>query len=87
MLNAIGYFVILLGVALNFISILGIVRMKDFYNKIHFASISDSLGSIFIIIGAFIITFDIKLLLLIVIVMINHPTATNLLVNAFKKHL
>ena len=64
----------------------GVLRMPDFYTRLHPASISDSLGLPLVIIGVMLRLepglITVKLLLLVIFSMIASPTASHALAKA-----
>lgn len=82
----IGSALIILGCLFNFVSAIGISRMRTFYAKLHAAGVGESCGSIVALLGILMLNgfsaVSLKILLLIFIVLIMNPTATNLLINS-----
>lgn len=73
-----GFFVLVGGV--------GALRMPEFYTRIHAASLTDSMGSILILVGimlqAGLSLATVKLATILVFLMLTGPTATYALANA-----
>jgi multicomponent Na+:H+ antiporter subunit G len=69
-----------------FIGGVGALRMPNFYTRIHAASLTDSMGSILIIVGimlqAGLSLATVKLLAILAFLLITGPTATYALANA-----
>ena len=78
-----GWLLLLLGSAFCLVGTLGLMRLPDFYTRVHAASIVDSLGAILILLGLITQTQDIlviiKLLLILLFMMITGPTAVHAL--------
>jgi multicomponent Na+:H+ antiporter subunit G len=68
----------------------GLLRMPDFYARLHTAGKTDSLGQLLIFIGLVFVTPDlltqIKLVLVAAILMIAAPTATHAITKAAHLH-
>lgn len=81
-----GWLLLLLGSAFCLIGTLGLMRLPDFFNRVHAAGIIDSLGAILILLGLITQTQDvlviIKLLLILLFMMITGPTAVHALARA-----
>ncbi|MFT6040016.1 MAG: multicomponent Na+:H+ antiporter subunit G [Gammaproteobacteria bacterium] len=79
-----------LGVFLALTGSLGMLRMPDFYSRLHPAGKNDSLGSVFVLVGlAFLVTDPIgdwlvlsKLGLIIAFLIMSAPTATHAITKA-----
>jgi multicomponent Na+:H+ antiporter subunit G len=79
-----------LGVFLALTGSLGMLRMPDFYSRLHPAGKNDSLGSVFVLSGlAFLVTDPIgdwlvlsKLVLIIAFLIMSAPTATHAITKA-----
>ncbi len=65
---------------------IGIVRLPDFYSRVHPAGKSDTLGQILVLIGLMVYEglslVSVKLLFTIIFILIANPTATHALVKA-----
>lgn len=74
---------LVLGSAFCLIGTLGLMRLPDFYSRVHAASIIDSLGAILILLGLITQTQDIlviaKLMLILLFMMLTGPTAVHAL--------
>ena len=88
-----GWGLILLGSAFCLVGAFGLMRLPDFFSRVHAASIVDSLGAILILLGLMTQTQDIlviiKLLLILLFMMLTGPTAVHALARAAtlrKKH-
>ena len=86
MIIVIGWILLVLGSAFCLVGTLGLMRLPDFYTRVHAASIIDSLGAILILLGLITQTQDIlviiKLLLILLFMMITGPTAVHALARA-----
>lgn len=75
-----------LGCVIAFSGSYGVLRMPDFYARLHTAGKTDSLGQPLILIGLMFVTPDvltqIKLLLVAFIIFITAPTATHAITKA-----
>ncbi len=79
-----------LGVFLALTGSLGMLRMPDFYSRLHPAGKNDSLGAVLVLVGlCFLVTDPIgqwlvitKLLLIIAFLIISAPTATHAITKA-----
>jgi len=69
---------------------LGLLRMPDFYARLHTAGKTDSLGQLLVFVGLLLVTPDLltqlKLLLVAMILMISAPTATHAITKAAHLH-
>ncbi len=76
----------LIGAFFTFVGGLGALRMPDFYTRMHAASLTDSAGPIFILIGLMLISetwlVAIKVFTILVFLLITGPTASNALASA-----
>ena len=75
-----------LGGVFVFIGGLGVLRMPDLYTRMHAASLTDTMGSVLIIVGVMLqagASFAaIKLAAILVFLLLTGPTATNALASA-----
>jgi multicomponent Na+:H+ antiporter subunit G len=75
-----------IGAFFIFVGGVGALRMPDFYTRMHAASLTDSAGPIFILIGLILHTDSflvaIKLFTVLVFILITGPTASNALASA-----
>ena len=82
----IGMFFIISGAFFMFTAALGVLRMPDFFTRLHPAGVTDSLGAPFVLIGVAILNgitlFSGKIILLILFLMITSPTACHALAKA-----
>lgn len=82
----IGMFFIVAGTFFIFTSALGILRMPDFFTRLHPAGITDSLGAPLVLVGIAVqngmTLFSGKIILLILFLMITSPTACHALAKA-----
>ena len=73
-----GFFAIVGGI--------GLVRLPDFFTRLHAASITDTLGTMLIMFGLILqagfAQTSIKLLLIVVFMVVTNPTATHALAKA-----
>ena len=81
-----GWTLLILGSIFCLIGTLGLLRLPDFFSRVHAAGIIDSLGAILILLGLVTQTQDlmviIKLLLILLFMMITGPTAVHALARA-----
>ena len=79
----ISWVMLLLGSAFCLIGTLGLMRLPDFYSRVHAASIIDSLGTILVLLGLLVQTQDLlviaKLMLILLFMMLTGPTAVHAL--------
>jgi multicomponent Na+:H+ antiporter subunit G len=84
--DIIGLVLILAGVFFMFSAALGVLRMPDFFTRLHPAGITDSLGAPLVLIGVAIQSgatlFSGKIILLILFMLITNPTACHALAKA-----
>jgi len=82
----IGDLFIIVGVFFIFTGSLGVLRMPDFFTRLHPAGITDSLGAPLALLGVAIKSgltlFSGKILLLILFLLITNPTACHALARA-----
>jgi multicomponent Na+:H+ antiporter subunit G len=75
-----------IGAFFVFVGGIGALRMPDFYTRMHAASLTDSSGPIFILIGLMLFADSylvaIKLFAVLVFLLITGPTASNALASA-----
>jgi multicomponent Na+:H+ antiporter subunit G len=85
-LDIISWILLSLGGIFVFIGGLGALRLPDLYNRMHAASVTDTMGSVLIISGvmlqAGISLASVKLFLILVFLLITSPTASNALASA-----
>lgn len=86
MMIILGWILLLLGSGFCLIGAFGLMRLPDFFSRVHAASIVDSLGAILILLGLMTQTQDIlviiKLLLILLFMMLTGPTAVHALARA-----
>ncbi len=82
----VGWTLLMLGSFFCIVGSIGLIRLKDFYTRVHAASVIDSLGAILILLGLITQTQDIlisiKLFLILLFMMITGPTAVHALARA-----
>ncbi len=87
-LSIIGWILLLLGSFFCFVGALGLIRLPDFYSRVHGAGVLDSLGAILILFGLMTQTQDIlviiKLMLILIFLILTGPTAVHALARAAK---
>ena len=83
MKELIGALFILAGVIMFFVSVLGIYRLKYALNRIHAASVGDTLGLGLIVVGLMFMSKDIfvclKLFLVLLFLWLSSPIATHMI--------
>lgn len=83
LLNCLGWFFILAGAFFVLTGSLGILRMPDFFSRLHPAGITDALGAPFILLGVIVLhgftLFSGKIVLLLLFLLITGPTSTHAL--------
>ena len=79
-----------LGCLVSMTGAYGLLRMPDFYTRLHTAGKTDSLGQVLIFLGLVLVTPDLltqlKLVLVAAILMIAAPTATHAITKAAHLH-
>jgi multicomponent Na+:H+ antiporter subunit G len=74
------------GGAFCLVGALGVLRMPDFYTRVHAASVSDNVGSFAILAGlalqAGLTLTTVKLLIIVALIFFTSPAATHALVKA-----
>ena len=79
-----------LGCIVSLTGALGLIRMPDFYTRLHTAGKTDSFGQLLVLIGLVFVTPDLltqlKLVLVAMILMIAAPTATHAITKAAHLH-
>ena len=82
-MEIIGWVLLLTGSAFCLIGAFGLMRLPEFFTRVHAASIIDSLGAILILLGMLAQTQDIlviiKLILILLFMMLTGPTAVHAL--------
>jgi multicomponent Na+:H+ antiporter subunit G len=86
MTNTIGMVLICIGVAFDFLGVLGLVRLPDVYNRLQAATKCVTFGSVGILIGIFIMqgfsSFGVKALIGVVFIFLASPTAAHVIARA-----
>ncbi|MDA0782675.1 MAG: monovalent cation/H(+) antiporter subunit G [Rickettsiales bacterium] len=84
--NIIGMFFVISGAFFMFSAAVGVLRMPDFYTRLHPAGVADSLGAPFVLVGIAILNgatlFSGKIIFLILFMLITSPTACHALAKA-----
>ena len=74
---------VLVGSVVVVIGLIGVYRMPDFYTRLHAASIVDTMGAMFIILGLVIYAginlISVKLILILLFILITTPAAAHAL--------
>jgi multicomponent Na+:H+ antiporter subunit G len=77
-----GVFIITGAIAI-IVGLIGVFRMPDFFTRLHAASVIDTMGTMFILIGLMIYSgfnlVSVKLLLIMVFILITTPAAAHAL--------
>ena len=85
-LDVASWILIVTGGLFVFIGGVGALRMPNFYTRIHAASLTDSMGSILILVGIMLQAgfslATVKLLAILIFLLFTGPTATYALANA-----
>jgi multicomponent Na+:H+ antiporter subunit G len=75
-----------LGLIFMLISLIGLIRLPDFYTRLHAQGIGDTLGALLMIISMMLATssglMSLKLLLVFLIIVLTSPLGTNLMMIA-----
>lgn len=86
MTDTIGMVLICIGVAFDFLGVLGLVRLPDVYNRLQAATKCVTFGSVGILIGIFIMqgfsSFGVKALIGVVFIFLASPTAAHVIARA-----
>ena len=86
LLSIFGWILLLLGSFFCLVGSIGLIRLPDFYSRVHAAGVVDSLGAILILLGLMTQTQDylviIKLILILLFLMLTGPTAVHALARA-----
>ena len=86
LLDLFGWLMLLGGVAFSLIGGVGLLRMPDFYTRLHAASVTDTLGAGLILLGLMLqagwTLVSVKLLLILVFMWFTGPIATHALARA-----
>ena len=85
-LDIVSGLMIVTGGVFVFIGGIGILRMPDFYTRLHAASVTESLGSILLLVGLMIhaglTLVSAKLLIILVFLLFTSPTSAYAMANA-----
>lgn len=89
-INSVSAIFIFIGIVFMIGGAVGLIRMPDFYTRLHAASVTDTGGILFIMIGLFIqalFVFDnplaaIKIVLIVIFIYFTAPTASHALAKA-----
>ena len=86
LLNILSGVLLLAGSFCIFVGGIGILRMPDFFTRVHAAGITDTLGAMLIIVGlmlqAGLSLITIKLILILIFLLFTSPTASHALARA-----
>ena len=89
LLDAGSWLLILAGGAFCLVGALGILRMPDFYTRVHAASVTDVVGSFAILLGlglqAGLTLVAVKLVFIALLIFFTSPAATHALVKAARE--
>jgi len=81
-----GWFFLALGSVFCVVGALGLVRMPDFYTRMHAASVTDTLGAGFMLLGMIFVAgvslVTVKLVIIGFLIFFTSPTATHALARA-----
>ncbi len=85
-MTVLGWILLVLGSFFCLVGSIGLIRLPDFYSRVHAAGIVDSLGAILILLGMMTQTQEpiviIKLTLVLFFMMLTGPTAVHALARA-----
>ena len=85
-LDIISWVLLTFGGFFVFVGGLGVLRMPDLYTRMHAGSLTDTMGSVLIIVGVMLQAgfslAAVKLFAILVFLLFTGPTATNALANA-----
>lgn len=85
-MTVLGWILLVLGSFFCLVGSIGLIRLPDFYSRVHAAGIIDSLGAILILLGMLTQTQDaiviIKLMFILFFMMLTGPTAVHALARA-----
>lgn len=86
MIDALSWILLVLGGGFVFVGGVGALRLPNFYTRIHAASLTDTMGTVLILVGimlqAGLSLATIKLIAILVFLLLTGPTATYALANA-----
>lgn len=84
--NIITMILVSAGLVFMLISLIGIIRLPDFYTRLHAQGIGDTLGALLIILGMMAASgfrvMSIKLFLVFVFIAVTNPLGTNMMMIA-----
>ena len=82
-LNYLSYSLIFTGALAILIGLLGVFRMPDFFTRLHAASIVDTMGTLFILIGLMLYSgfnlISVKLFLILIFILVTAAAAAHAL--------
>ena len=82
-LNYLSYSLIFTGALAILIGLIGVFRMPDFFTRLHAASIVDTMGTLFILIGLMFYSgfnlVSVKLFLILIFILVTTATAAHAL--------
>lgn len=85
-INALSWASLLAGTAFCIIGGLGLIRMPDFYTRVHAASITDTAGAGFLLLGMMLqagfTLITVKLIIIGLLLLFTSPTSTHALCKA-----
>lgn len=83
LVNILSHGLIFIGALAIIIGLIGVFRMPDFFTRLHAASIIDTMGTMFILVGLMLISglnlVSIKLFLILIFILITTPAAAHAL--------
>ena len=86
MIETIGMILIFIGVAFDFLGVLGLVRLPDVYNRLQAATKCVTFGSVGILLGIFLLqgftSFGFKALIGVIFIFLASPTAAHVISRA-----
>lgn len=86
MIDTIGMVLICIGIAFDFLGVLGLVRLPDVYNRLQAATKCVTFGSVGILLGVFLMqgftSFGFKALIGVVFIFLASPTAAHVISRA-----
>lgn len=87
MLELVGFTLITLGVFAFGVSAIGVLRMPDFYTRMHVGTKTTTIGTLLVIVGACFIepSWSFKLLLLLAFVLLTNPLSSSVIARATHK--
>ena len=86
LIDILSWVLLTLGGVFVFIGGLGALRMPDLYTRMHAASLTDTAGAVFVIVGIMLqagfTLATVKLAMILLFLLLTSPTATNALASA-----